>query len=78
HWRRVIQPMLDLSPLAEQGPSEDHRIAQAGRELRRPLVQSPLQNMVNPEFKPGCSERRETVPKAFLKTSVFPELGCPK
>ena len=48
--------MLDLSPLVEQDPSEDHRVAQAGRELRRSLVQSPLQSMVNPEFKPACSE----------------------
>lgn len=53
----MIQPMSDLSPLVEQDPAEDCRMSQAGRELRRSLVQSPLQSMVNPQFKPGHSER---------------------
>jgi len=41
----------------EQDLSEDHRIAQTGRELRGFLAQSLLQSMVNPELKPGFSGR---------------------
>ena len=34
---------------------QDHRIGQAGRDLRRCLVQPPTHNRVNSEVRPGCS-----------------------
>ncbi|PKU35573.1 hypothetical protein llap_14124 [Limosa lapponica baueri] len=78
HWRRVIQPMLDPNPLVEQDPSEDHKIAQAGRKIRRSIFQSPLQNMVNHEFKPSCSETDFKVSKEGGKTKGLAEDKCSK
>lgn len=34
---------------------QNHRVAQAGRDLGTSVVQPPAQSRVHPEIKPGCS-----------------------
>ena len=37
-------------------PSQNHKITQAGRNLRRSLAQPPAQSKVDEEVSLGCSE----------------------
>lgn len=66
----MIQPRLDITPIVEKDPSEDNGIAQVGRELRRSLVQSSLQRMVNSEFKTDCPERDLKAKKGNIAKSL--------